>query len=286
MLWARACPSVVLTTCLQYALYRSPSAGELSAGALVDVIATAVLPSTGVVRVKFAQSGGLIGWCSMATAAGDVLLEPIGDDAQVTVATNSTTKNNRSSTGAIVALTANDGNESNRGQSNGIKRKARRLESATPTMRSQRPLKSAAELRSMKPFPTSDFLVALAAAEEASGHHKEHLSKTTQPVQKLRDHNSTTQPKELRALLYNRLEGIFAKCVLPDGSPDDHIASDRAVDTQRSAMAASLVACMSAEQIAEMIENTERSHMEEATAKARREARRQRRHSMDAAIAV
>jgi hypothetical protein len=146
-------------------------------------------------------------------------------------------------------------------------------------------VKSVEELASVTPFPATDFLSALAAAEAAS-EHANSSSKTTQSKRKLATNARINQVADLRALMLNRLEGVFAKCVLPDGSSDDHIASDKPVDAERAAMAANLAACMSSEQIAEMIENTERSHIDAVTAQARREERRRRRHSLDVAFAV
>jgi hypothetical protein len=146
-------------------------------------------------------------------------------------------------------------------------------------------VKTVEALGSVVPFPAIDFLSALAAAE-AAAEQADASSKSTQSKRQLGTNATVNLIADLRALMLKRLEGIFAKCVLPDGSSDDHIASDKPVDAERTAMAANLVACMSPAQIAEMIENTERSHIDAATAKARWEARRQRRHSMDAAIAV
>ena len=143
-------------------------------------------------------------------------------------------------------------------------------------------LEGVEELAATVPFPAKDFLSALAAAD-APSEEADVSAGTTQSKRKL----AANQATKLRSLMRKRLEGVFAKCVLPDGSSDDHIASDRPVDAERAAMAASLLACMSPEQIAEMIENTEKSHIDVAAAASRREARRrERRHSMDARIAV
>lgn len=262
-----------------------------------------MLPDTGVVRVKFSQPGGLIGWCSMTTAAGEILLEKIafGAIAQHTGAAKPSIKRNRRSTGSVVTSPGNSTKGSNPGQSkigaNGgagssicQQRDASEKVSGAPAttsglVRSARPVKSVEELGSIVPFPAADFLAALTAAEVAS-EQTDNSSKSTQSKRRPTVASSLNQATELRALMLRRLEGIFAKCVLPDGSPGDHIASDRPVEAERAAMAASLVACMSPEQIAEMIENTEKSHVDASTAKVRLEARRQRRHSMDAAIAV
>lgn len=271
----------------------SPSAGELKIGAVIDVIATAVLPANGVVRVKFSQSGGLIGWCSMTTAVGDTLLEPLDSDPPEMPASTPSNKKLRSSTGTVVTVSGanNDAVREHGHTSNSSGRsheKAGRTESTSAVrVRSARPVKSVAELQRITPFPTEDFLAALAAAEGTSGQTNAD-SKTTNEKrnQTLSARRSVNHADELRTLMMKRLERVFAKCVLPDGSPDGHIASDSPVDTERAAMAVSLAACMSPEQIAQMIENTERSHLHAATVKAKREERRQRRHSMDGAIKV
>ena len=282
---------------------RSAPAGELKVGAIVEVITSAVLPDTGVVRVKFSQPAGLIGWCSMTTASGEILLEKITPgaiEAPYTGAASPSIKRNRCSAGTVVASAGNNGKGGNPGQreigadggtgssiyQRGASETASRAPAATlELVRSARPVKSVEELGSIVPFPATDFLAALTAAEVASG-QTDNSSKSTKSKRRLTGTSGLNQATELRALMLRRLEGIFAKCVLPDGSPGDHFASDRPVEAERAAMAASLVACMSPEQIAEMIESTEKSHIDASTAKARLEARRQRRHSMDASIAV
>ena len=285
---------------------RSPAAGELETGAVVEVIATAVLPGSGVVRVKFSEAGGLIGWCSMATAAGDTLLEPLGPRPAASSRTYAAvvkqgktqvprmtleTASAAASAGPIPSTAGSSGSANTKRASRG----AENVPSKSP-LRAVKPVRSTAELQRTVPFPATDFLAALAAAEAeaaqatqnikaARGKQQSTAASSSSSRRAVTARISAANVKELHSLLLRRLEGIFAKCVVPNGGSDDHIAAETSADAERAAMATSLAACMSPEQIAEMIENTERSHEAAAEAQAKQEERK-RRNGLDTTVAV
>lgn len=270
------------------------------------MIATAVLPGSGVVRVKFSEAGGLIGWCSMATAAGDTLLEPLGPRPAASSRTYAAvvkqgktqvprmtleTASAAASAGPIPSTAGSSGSANTKRASRG----AENVPSKSP-LRAVKPVRSTAELQRTVPFPATDFLAALAAAEAeaaqatqnikaARGKQQSTAASSSSSRRAVTARISAANVKELHSLLLRRLEGIFAKCVVPNGCSDDHIAAETSADAERAAMATSLAACMSPEQIAEMIENTERSHEAAAEAQAKQEERK-RRNGLDTTVAV